>query len=822
MNQNYFEPNYSSFDQPQQYSIDHQEDLNQQQMNNVIEDKIKESHNELLNMVKLFCEHILRQREQTTNLSINITEPSRRLNSVCYDDDGDYDDEEGTIPLSDIISQLPSSIVITTSPLVLPTEDPEDSLIMGNEDLSTIPEKESDEFIKSSVEDLVLILSEFEDTSGSNSECILPSCDDFSPINIFEEKSVTFSNPLFNSNDDFTSSDDESLSDEDVPEENVKIYSNPLFDDDVNPLFDEVLENIESKDSYDSNLDEPDLLVTPFSDDNKDECFDTGGDVFLDRDQRSLSDARIDNLMSEDKVFDPGICVKFFSPTYESFPFKDRQYLFFTYVVRFFLPHFTFSMVSLFLLSSGSEDTIFDPSIFVFHFSHRMSTPVFVDPKSSTQADEAQSSRVTVPLPKDPYEAIRQAYLVGMDTESKPPEGEARTPESPHIVGLATCHVEESEGSGTFGARSMSSNSIAPLSPDHPLTHTTPVLVLILRRTARMAVRVPPVMSPSLSAGMSEVAAMSDSVFRKRFRSSYDSSPSPTLPVRKRHRGTSKLILDTDSEEDEEVEESLDSDSESEDVEDEGPTIEDEDPVAEDEGLVVGVEGPGVDNESYGLDGKSHGVDDESYGLDGESHGVDDESHGLDDESYGIDGEGRGIESDGIGLGEEEAVTEGQHQAVSVIGTTVIEPLVLGRSERMSTFRQPTLTTWTDPEDGMVYIDVPIYPPPEPPVQTPPSPEWTSGSLLISPSPSVVPLLILSPMIPLTVPSPIASPMDTSTATISVDEDPFIEIDRDVSELYNRSGAVRDEIFSQRYRFRSLEHEQERTAVTPSKITMHV
>ncbi|GKE73397.1 hypothetical protein Tco_1535438 [Tanacetum coccineum] len=33
------------------------------------------------------------------------------------------------------------------------------------------------------------------------------------------------------SNDDFTSSDDESLSDEDVPKENFKIYSNPLFDD---------------------------------------------------------------------------------------------------------------------------------------------------------------------------------------------------------------------------------------------------------------------------------------------------------------------------------------------------------------------------------------------------------------------------------------------------------------------------------------------------------------------------------------------------------------------------------------------------------------
>nr|GEY40555.1 hypothetical protein [Tanacetum cinerariifolium] len=127
-----------------------------------------------------------------------------------------------------------------------------------------------------------------------------------------------------------------------------------------------------------------------------------------------------------------------------------------------------------------------------------------------------------------------------MDTESEPFKGESRTPESPHMVAPPTCHVEESEGSGTFGARST---------------------------TTHMAVRVLHVISPGLSTGMVEVAAMSDSAFRKRFRSSYDSSPSPTLPVRKRCRGTSELILGTNSEEDEEVEESLDSNSQSEDVE---------------------------------------------------------------------------------------------------------------------------------------------------------------------------------------------------------------------------------------------------------------
>ncbi|GKA91845.1 hypothetical protein Tco_0813770, partial [Tanacetum coccineum] len=110
-------------------------------------------------------------------------------------------------------------------------------------------------------------------------------------------------------------------------------------------------------------------------------------------------------------------------------------------------------------------------------------------------------------------------------------------------------------------------------------------------------------------------------------------------------------------------------------------------------------------------------------------------------------------------------------------------------------------TTWTDPDKGMVYIDVPAYPSLVPPVQTPPSPEWSSGSLPISPSLFIVPSPILSPMIPLTVPSPVATPATAETEGF-------------LTELGAQVGAVRDEIFSQRYRFRSLEHEQERVAMT--------
>nr|GEZ67165.1 hypothetical protein [Tanacetum cinerariifolium] len=285
------------------------------------------------------------------NLRTHTPEPSRHFNSICYDDDDDDDDEEKTIPLHDL----------------------EDSLIMENEELSTIPEKESDEVIKSSVEDFVPIPSESEDTSRSD-----------------KDKVKIYSNPLFEFDDKYISSD-------------------------VNPLFDEVLEDIETKDSYVPNLDEPALLATPLFDANKDQCFDPGGDIdeidafldadvstdiedgfhdsegdiiylesflindtisylppeeFLDYDPKSFKDEpNNDDLKNMVNVFDPKIPENFISPTYVSLPFKDRHYIFLTYVIQIFLPCFTYPVDSPFLLSSRSEDSIFDPNISAFHFS---------------------------------------------------------------------------------------------------------------------------------------------------------------------------------------------------------------------------------------------------------------------------------------------------------------------------------------------------------------------------------------------------------------------------------------------------------------------
>nr|GEY46803.1 hypothetical protein [Tanacetum cinerariifolium] len=82
---------------------------------------------------------------------------------------------------------------------------------------------------------------------------------------------------------------------------------------------------------------------------------------------------------TKNKIFDPGIFFEVqskrflsqdtFSAAYMSLPFEDRHYLSFTYVIRTFLPYFTYPMKSPFLLSFESEDIIFDPGISIFHFS---------------------------------------------------------------------------------------------------------------------------------------------------------------------------------------------------------------------------------------------------------------------------------------------------------------------------------------------------------------------------------------------------------------------------------------------------------------------
>nr|GEV44181.1 hypothetical protein [Tanacetum cinerariifolium] len=110
--------------------------------------------------------------------------------------------------------------------------EPVDSLSMRDEHIDTISATKSDEFIKSSVENLVPNLSEFEDEC----ECDMPDCDDYQTT-----KFSTFSNPLF---DDSTSSDDDEFN----PIHNEDLDSTPKNDrfDTKSYLFESLLNRNES------------------------------------------------------------------------------------------------------------------------------------------------------------------------------------------------------------------------------------------------------------------------------------------------------------------------------------------------------------------------------------------------------------------------------------------------------------------------------------------------------------------------------------------------------------------------------------------------
>nr|GEV39933.1 hypothetical protein [Tanacetum cinerariifolium] len=124
-----------------------------------------------------------------------------------YDDDDDDDDDEYTIQYREYLEN--SSNAITPD---LPTEEPDNSLSMGNEHLSTILKTKSDEVIKSSVEDLVPIPSESEGISDDT--CNVPFCDNSPPLDVFNDHFEIF----YDFNDDCTSSNEDSFKDIDYVE----------------------------------------------------------------------------------------------------------------------------------------------------------------------------------------------------------------------------------------------------------------------------------------------------------------------------------------------------------------------------------------------------------------------------------------------------------------------------------------------------------------------------------------------------------------------------------------------------------------------------
>nr|GEV96350.1 hypothetical protein [Tanacetum cinerariifolium] len=195
-----YDSNSFSFDhgQPLQYTVNHHifnahnAFLDSQNELSITQNKIMEQMTQLTSMCEMACQIIQKKQEEKQIEEEQATKAQNSKIHICYNDDDDY------------------------YSAITPNESV-DSLSMGDEHLNTILATESDKLIKSCVENLVSNLSESEGENG----CDVLAC------------FITFSNVLFDAEYEFDSVDDQSCSDEDVPE---KIFSNPLFEKEISSM----------------------------------------------------------------------------------------------------------------------------------------------------------------------------------------------------------------------------------------------------------------------------------------------------------------------------------------------------------------------------------------------------------------------------------------------------------------------------------------------------------------------------------------------------------------------------------------------------------
>ncbi|GKB89979.1 hypothetical protein Tco_0962251 [Tanacetum coccineum] len=185
-----YDPNSFGFDQfqPPQYTVNHPISNVQNSLFNA-QNELLNSQNKLMEQMTSICDlagQIIQKKEKEKKRIAEEQADKERYWKIplCHDDDEDY------------------TITITPD---LATEEPVNSLSMGDEHLDTILATESDEVIKSSVENLVPIPSESEGIPSN--VCDMPLCNNPTPLEAFKEHSET----IIDSNNDYSSSDDDSF-----------------------------------------------------------------------------------------------------------------------------------------------------------------------------------------------------------------------------------------------------------------------------------------------------------------------------------------------------------------------------------------------------------------------------------------------------------------------------------------------------------------------------------------------------------------------------------------------------------------------------------
>nr|GEV96886.1 hypothetical protein [Tanacetum cinerariifolium] len=253
---------------------------------------------------------------------------------------------------------------------ILSTEEPEYSSSMGYEHPNTTSKMESDEIIKSGVEELVPILSENEVTLEDKRECDLPVCEN-SPI--CDDHFEIFSDS--NNDDDISSNDDDF--------EDIEYVEASLFDPEIVSLAKENIEpdqerliNIMKNDISDDSSNDPlleeanlflafDNSIPPgienFGNDSKrDICF--LEELLIDDSilSHESSDSNFEDNPSvplpppepPDAEFEPDSEEEILGVINDKDEFDD-DYSSFMFVIR--------SKMFLSFLPAESEDTIFDP-----------------------------------------------------------------------------------------------------------------------------------------------------------------------------------------------------------------------------------------------------------------------------------------------------------------------------------------------------------------------------------------------------------------------------------------------------------------------------
>ncbi|GKC81182.1 hypothetical protein Tco_1136899 [Tanacetum coccineum] len=411
MNEDYYHEQNSCYDynsfgfdqfQPPQYTVNHP-------IFNAQNDFLN-SQNKLMEQMTSICDMVgqyMQKKEEEKRIAEEQAAKDRYWKiPICYDDDEDY------------------TIAITP---VLPTKEPVNSLSMGDEHLDTIPTTESDEVIKSSVENLVPIPSESEGIPDSNIDYVDASPPDSEIVSLEVVKIVILEVRGIDDDILLTIKDDllrekllnvnllianiEALKDNLVPSSNFVLKSPNSFLEETNTFDNSLTEsktfrfNLEEISSgsttthagfskYDSFI--FDLSINPFPPANRSDFY---HEEFADELTHIISPPEYDYLCFKnepewgdftmdvvEEIFptrEPRVHVPDVLPTHPTLDL-DLDFILlseplFAYIVWIFLPFLTYPVAPPYLLSCGNEDTIFDPGIPVYHsfmpgVSHRSGT----------------------------------------------------------------------------------------------------------------------------------------------------------------------------------------------------------------------------------------------------------------------------------------------------------------------------------------------------------------------------------------------------------------------------------------------------------------